>query len=236
MEKGKLYLVPTVIAGGRSDSIPSQVKQVITGLDHFLVENVRTARRYISSLALGIDLPSIQFDELTKDTPVQEIETLMSPLVEGKDMGVLSESGCPGVADPGAKAVSFAHRHGITVVPLVGPSSILLALMASGLNGQKFCFHGYLPIDKGKLQATLKALERNSSKHHQAEIFIETPYRNNALFANLLRFCDDHTLLCVARDITGEHELIQTFTVRQWRKKEIDLHKKPTVFLLQGPG
>lgn len=232
MKKGRLFLVPTVIANGDLGTIPDQVKRVVVDLDHFLVENVRTARRYLSSLQLGIDISSLRFDELTKNTSDHEVESLMTPVLEGKDLGVLSESGCPGVADPGSKAVNFAHRRGITVVPLVGPSSILMALMASGFNGQRFRFHGYLPIHKDKLRTTLKELEKSSARDDQTEIFIEAPYRNNALLANILKYCDGQTQLCVARDITGQHESIQTFPVQQWRNKDIDLHKMPTVFLL----
>ncbi len=232
MKKGRLFLIPTVIANRNPGTIPDQVKGVVVNLDHFLVENIRTARRYLGSLQLGMDISSLRFDELTKHTSDQEIEMLMAPALEGKDLGVLSESGCPGVADPGSKAVNFAHRQGIKVVPLVGPSSILLALMASGFNGQKFRFHGYLPIDKDKLRTTLKELEKSSARSDQTEIFIEAPYRNNALLASILKFCDGQTQLCVARDITGEHESIQTLPIKQWRNKDIDLHKMPTVFLL----
>ncbi len=232
MKKGRLYLIPSVIAEGDTSSIPEQVRKIIPRLEYYLVENVRTARRYISSLRSGVDIGSLQFEELNKNTRADEIEKLMAPLLAGKDMGVMSEAGCPGIADPGSRAVDYAHRKGIKVIPLVGPSSIMLALMASGFNGQRFCFHGYLPIDKDKLSPAIKNLEKNSARYNQTEIFIETPYRNNTMLTNLLKFCHDNTRLCIARDITGEYELIQTNTIKRWKEITIDLHKKPTVFLL----
>ena len=236
MKKGELYVIPTVIAEGTNSTIPDQVKEVISRLQYFLAENTRTARRYISSLKVGVTIESLDFGELNKRTSDQQIGALLEPLKQGHDMGVLSESGCPGIADPGSKAVRYAHQHDFNVIPLVGPSSILLALMASGFNGQKFRFNGYLPIDKQALPKALKALELNAVKTDQTEIFIETPYRNNQLLEGIKKHCKSDMQLCIARDLLGENHFVQTKTVSEWKKQSIDLHKKPTVFLLYRPN
>ncbi|TRX62786.1 SAM-dependent methyltransferase [Fulvivirga sp. M361] len=232
MKKGTLYLIPSVIAENKTETIPDQVKEVLSGLSYFMAENVRTTRRYISSLKLGVNIETLHFDELSKKTRNEQIAELMGPLDQGYDMGILSESGCPGVADPGAKAVSYAHKNSIDVIPLVGPSSIILALMASGFNGQKFRFNGYLPVDKHELPKALKELERSSTKNDQTEIFIETPYRNNQLLESIKKYCSATTKLCIAKDLTGENHLVQTRSISDWKKQSIDLHKKPTVFML----
>ncbi len=236
MDKGVLYLIPVVIADEANSTIPEQVRSTIKKLDSFLVENLRTARRYISSLKLDITIEELEFRELNKNTSDTEVYQLMQPLLQGKCIGVLSESGCPGVADPGAKAVSFAHKHKVQVVPLVGPSSILLALMASGLNGQKFSFHGYLPIKTTELRPVIQDLELSSSHKGFAHIFIEAPYRNQQLFKNLLQIAHGETLLCVARDLTGREEFVRTMPIRKWKEENIKLHKIPTIFILQTPA
>ncbi len=234
MQPGTVYLVPTFISDGGTNTIPKQVYERLALLDYYLVENLRTSRRYISSLKLGLTIDNLEFQELSKKTTVEEVEMLMRPVLEGKDVGILSESGCPGVADPGAKAVEYAHKKGIKVVPLVGPSSILLALMASGLNGQKFTFHGYLPIKPAELQRRIRELESASVAEGMAHIFIEAPYRNNQLFQNILKFGHSNTLLCVAKDLTGSNEFVKTLPIYAWKKETIDLHKVPSIFILQA--
>jgi 16S rRNA (cytidine1402-2'-O)-methyltransferase len=232
MTSGNLYLVPMVIAEDTHDSvIPPQVKQVLPGLAHFLVEDVRTARRYLSSLKLFSSIESLHFEVLNKETPDEKVPELLRPLVQGQDVGVLSESGCPGVADPGSKAVLFAHQHSIRVIPLVGPSSLLLALMASGLNGQQFAFHGYLPIDATELAAKVKTLERESKSRNQTQLFIETPHRNNSLFEQFLKHLQPETLLSIALDLTGKNEKVVTRTIAQWRKGDHQWPKSPMVYL-----
>lgn len=232
MSKGRLYVIPTVIADNQESTIPQHVLSVIKGTNVFLVENIRTARRYISSLKLGLIIEDLEFSVLDKKTADEELSRLMQPLLKGTDIGILSESGCPGIADPGAKAVEWAHKHNVKVVPLVGPSSLLLALMGSGFNGQKFCFHGYLPIDKKPLEAEIRRLVTESSRFNQTQIFIETPYRNNQLLKTMLSICDNSTQLCIARDLTGAKEFIETHSIKDWKGQDIDLHKVPTVFLL----
>lgn len=230
--KGKLILIPTVIAEDSQENvIPASVRKELMNIDSFLAEDVRTARRFLSSLKIYDSIEPLQFNVLNKDTRANEMASLFAPVMEGKNLGVLSESGCPGVADPGALAVRYAHRNGIVVVPLVGPSSILLALMASGLNGQQFAFHGYLPIDGKDAGDTIKNLEKESRHKNQTQIFIETPYRNNQLLAHLLKALQPETLLCIALDVTGSHESIEMKPVTEWRQKSIDLPKLPAVFL-----
>jgi 16S rRNA (cytidine1402-2'-O)-methyltransferase len=229
---GILYLIPSVIAENTEKQVLSpQMIDVCRHTKFYLAENIRTSRRFISSLGLGIDIPELDFSLLDKKTPEAEVPALLQPLLEGKDMGVLSEAGCPGVADPGARAVSWAHKKGIRVLPLVGPSSILLALMASGFSGQSFVFHGYLPIKSADRVKALKQLEREAHAG-QTQIFMETPYRNHHLLEDLLQNCQPNTLLCIASGLTGEEELVKTMTVAGWRKQKPDLHKIPTIFLL----
>jgi len=231
-QKGKLFLIPTVIAEGTQEAaIPSSVRKELMNIHHFLAEDVRTARRFLSSLKLYDSIEPLQFSVLNKDTKETELAEFFVPVMEGKNLGVLSESGCPGVADPGALAAKFAHRNGIKVVPLVGPSSILLSLMASGLNGQQFAFHGYLPIDGKEAIDTIKKLEKESRSNNQTQIFIETPYRNNPVTANLLKALHPETLLCIAVDVTGSQESIQMHLVNEWKSKSIELPKLPAVFL-----
>ncbi|BDD08116.1 S-adenosylmethionine-dependent methyltransferase [Fulvitalea axinellae] len=232
---GTVYMIPNVIAGGTADQvIAPQVREILPKLKYFLVEDVRTARRYISSLKLGIRIEDLVFEKVDKKTGPAEIGHLMRPVLEGKDVGVISESGCPGVADPGAAVAAFAHGKGIKVVPMVGPSSLLLALMASGFNGQSFAFIGYLPIDKAQRRKRIIAVEKKSEEENQTQIFIETPYRNEALLGALLRNLKPSTKLCIARDVTGEEEFVVTKSVGEWKKSAPELKKVPTVFLVQG--
>ncbi len=231
--KGKLYLIPTPLAENTIQKmVTAELREILLKTDYFLVENVRTTRRFIGSLKLGLTIENLHFEVLNKDTEPLMIDQLCAPLLDGRDIGVMSEAGCPGVADPGNLAVQYAHRHDIQVIPLVGPSSILMALMASGFNGQSFAFHGYLPIDKNKRQQKIVELEREVYQKDITQIFMETPYRNNQLLEDLIKRCKLHTKLCVAKDISGEKQTIITKSIEDWRRSKIDLHKIPTVFLL----
>ncbi len=226
-----LYLIPTILAEGtQNDVLSPQIKDAVQHLDVFFVENVRTARRFISSLKLGRVIDELTFIELNKDTP--EAETIASLRNLSKSAGVLSEAGCPGVADPGAVAVRIAHELKIRVVPLVGPSSILLALMASGMSGQSFAFHGYLPIDKAQRKKALQNLERNARQYQQTQIFMETPFRNNQLLEAVIEACSPDLALCIAANVTAPDELIRTMPVRKWKTQKPDLHKIPAIFLI----
>lgn len=232
---GKLFLIPTILAEGTAEMVISpQVKEVVLHTHYFLVENIRTARRYISSLKLGINIEELHFEILDKKTKETDLARMMQPLFEGKDLGVISEAGCPGIADPGSIAVAFAHQKEITVVPLSGPSSMFLALMGSGFNGQSFAFHGYLPIDKKDRVQAIKTLEAESLKQKRTQIFMETPFRNNHLLEDLLQNLHPSTLLCIAKNLTGSDEFIQTKPIRDWKKIKLDLHKVPVVFVLSA--
>lgn len=232
MSHGKLFLIPTVIADDTQQAvIPASVTNTLKDIQHFLAEDVRTARRYLSTLKIYPSIEPLQFNVLNKDTRTEELHELFGPIREGKDVGVLSESGCPGIADPGALAARYAHQHGIRVVPLTGPSSILLALMASGLTGQNFAFHGYLPIDTKESADAIRIFEKESRTKSQTQIFIETPYRNNTIITNLLKALHEDTLLCIAIDITGKDESIRTKPVKAWKKDKPDVPKSPAVFL-----
>jgi 16S rRNA (cytidine1402-2'-O)-methyltransferase len=231
MTKGKLYLLPIVIADDTEHLvIAPQVKEVISNLDYFLVENVRTARRYISKLRLGLVIEDLQFEVLDKSTTEAQVDQLMHVVIKGCDVGVMSESGCPGIADPGSAAVSKAHQLGIQVIPLSGPSSILMALMASGFNGQSFVFHGYIPIDKTELAQKIKSMESDARKLNQTQVFMDTPYRNQKLYEELIVHCQNDTLLSIACGITGQNEMIKTLKISAWRKQSVDVHKIPTIF------
>ncbi|HEY9008398.1 MAG TPA: SAM-dependent methyltransferase [Ohtaekwangia sp.] len=236
MTKGKLYLIPNIIADNtQSVVIPPHIIQALPGIKHFLAEDIRTARRYLSSLKIFESIEPLAFEVLNKDTKAEALKKFFEPAFDGHNIGVLSESGCPGVADPGALAVKYAHEHDVQVVPLVGPSSILLALMASGMNGQRFAFHGYLPIDGKDAGAIVKALEKESRAKNQTQIFIETPYRNNSLMTVLLKNLQDDTQLCVALDITGKNEMIKSFSIKRWRTTQLSFPKSPAIFLFLSP-
>jgi 16S rRNA (cytidine1402-2'-O)-methyltransferase len=232
MNSGTVYLIPVNISQDTQASVlvPS-VLEVLPLIDYFLVENVRTARRYLSSLKIYPGIDQLSFEVLDKDTDPASLATLFIPVASGRNLGVMSESGCPGIADPGSLAVEYAHSHGIRVVPLVGPSSIILALMASGLNGQRFAFHGYLPVESKELGQSIREYERESKQKKQTQIFIETPYRNNSIMAALLQSLHDSTRLTVALDLTGKNESIQTRTIKKWKSVKIDFPKLPAVFL-----
>lgn len=233
MSQGKIFLIPNVISDDTQEAvIPEQVKNAILETDIFFVEDLRTARRYVSSLKLGLTIEELDFRILDKKTNFEECFELAQLALEGKNLGIISESGCPGVADPGARLVHMAQQLGIVCKPLVGPSSILLALMASGFNGQSFAFHGYLPIDRKERQQKIRELEKESREKDQTQIFMDTPYRNEPLLFDILKVAKQDTFLCVARDITGKQELIKTKSIAKWNHREIDLKKIPTIFLL----
>lgn len=233
---GKLYLIPTTLGDTAPlEVLPISIKQAIEVIDHYIVENEKTARHFIKSIAPRKSQPSLHIEQLNKFTEPELIPSFLEPCLKGLPVGVLSEAGSPAIADPGAEVVRIAHQKNIQVVPLVGPSSLILALMSSGLNGQNFCFHGYLPIETQERKKALKALERDSREKNQTQLFIETPYRNDKLFQDLLRTLSPSTQLCIAAGITLPGEFIRTKTVEEWgRETAPELHKKPAIFLLQA--
>ena len=235
-EKGVLYMIPCPISdlSAIDDVLPQANKQVIDSLDYFIVENVRSARRFLSKAKIARRIDDLEFVELNEHTTAgREVEAMVRPIEQGRSAGVISEAGVPGVADPGALVVEVAHRRGIKVVPLVGPSSILLALMASGLNGQSFAFNGYLPVKPPERAKALEALERKATMEHQSQIFIEAPYRNVKLAEQILEVCGAECRLTVACDITSPDEVILTLKVAEWRKRGLpDIAKRPTIFII----
>jgi 16S rRNA (cytidine1402-2'-O)-methyltransferase len=231
--KGKLYLIPTTLGEmNPHDVLPQTVKRAIDFIDDYIVENEKTARKFIKAIHPEKVQNSLRISSLNKRTEVSEYKAMIAPCLNGINVGLMSEAGCPGVADPGAVIVKIAHENGIQVVPLVGPSSILLAMMGSGMNGQSFAFNGYLPIDKVDKKAALKNFENLSSSKNQSQIFIETPYRNNKLLEDLLQILHPNTHLCIATDITLPTEFIKTFRVADWKKIKVDLHNRPTIFII----
>jgi len=234
LKPGTLYLIPTILADDTAAQVlPPQVAEHVAALRYFLVENARTARRFIKSVAPQQVIEELRISVIDKDSTEAQIQAALQPLVAGQNGGVISEAGCPGIADPGAELARRAHQLGVRVVPLVGPSSLLLALMASGMNGQSFAFHGYLPIERGKRMAALKKLEQQALQQHQTQLFIETPYRNLPLLEDLLSTLHPGTRLCVAASLTAENEYIRTDTVAGWKKKPLpEIHKQPAVFLI----
>ena len=230
---GKLYLIPTTLGDNNPlDVLPITVKNIIDCTDIFIVENEKTARRFIKKISPEKSQPALKLFLLNKRTNQTELPSFLEPCLNGKNVGILSEAGCPGVADPGADVVSIAHQKNIKVIPLVGPSSILMAIMSSGMNGQSFSFNGYLPIDKSDRKTEIKRLERLSFEHNQSQIFIETPYRNNKMLEDLSNFLDKDTKVCVACDITLSSEFIKTQTANSWKKNTVDLHKRPAIFII----
>lgn len=230
---GKLYLIPTTLGDvDPTDVLPVTVKRSIQFIDDYIVENEKTARKFIKSIDAEKVQSALRLSTLNKHTQTSEYNTMLQPCMEGRNVGLMSEAGCPGVADPGAVIVKIAHEKGIQVVPLVGPSSIILAMMGSGMNGQQFAFNGYLPIDKSEKKATLKTLEKLSHDKNQSQIFIETPYRNNKLLEDILQALQPSTHLCVAADITLPTEYIKTQRVSEWKKATVDLHNRPAIFII----
>ncbi len=228
-----LYLFPVPLSDTPpSDVLPELNARLLVQIKHFVVENLRSARRFLRSVSRDIIIDDLTLVELSEHTPASEVSAMLQPLRDGLPIGVISEAGCPAVADPGADLVAIAQREGLRVVPLVGPSSILMALMGSGFNGQSFAFAGYLPIDSKARSAALRDMERNIRNRRQTQIFIETPYRNNKLIAELSRDLPPDLLLCVASDITGPRESIITRPVGKWRSATYDYSKIPSIFLL----
>jgi 16S rRNA (cytidine1402-2'-O)-methyltransferase len=231
---GALYLIPVTLGNDDiAQALPPAVVSRAQMLDTFIVENEKTARRFLGAIKTTTPVRELTLLTLNEHTKAEELPALIAPLLAGKDVGLISEAGCPGVADPGAQVVALAHRHHIRVVPLVGPSSILLALMASGLNGQRFAFLGYLPSEKAARVQRLKEIEKASHQHNETQVFIETPYRNQHMLEDVIATCHPETRLCVACNLTLENEQVISRSIREWRAVALpDIHKQPSVFLL----
>ena len=232
---GTLFLIPVTLGDSPVQHvIPAYVLELVDRLDHFIVEDLRSARRYLKKAGITKAIDDLSFYLLNEHTEDQATEELLAVLTNGNDAGLMSEAGIPAVADPGSGLVALAHRHGIRVVPLAGPSSILMALMASGMNGQSFRFHGYLPVKKPQRLNSLRKIEKIALETGETQVFMETPYRNMSLLEDILSSCRDNTLLCIAADISLDAETIKTRTIREWKGKLPDIHKRPAVFLLSG--
>lgn len=232
-EYGKLYLIPTRLGDNPPlEVLPLSIKKIIEQLDDYIVENEKSARRFIKRVSPGKSQGSLKLKLLNKYTQKNELNHFLDECKEGISIGLLSEAGCPAIADPGSDIVKLAHENGIQVVPLVGPSSIILSLMSSGMNGQSFTFNGYLPIEHSERKSTLKRLEKLSFDQNQTQIFIETPYRNNKILEDICNILHPDTRVCVACDLTLPTEYIKTTTVNEWKHIKIDLHKRPTIFLI----
>lgn len=232
---GTLYLIPSPISQENiAWVLPAAVQQCVAGLSHFIVEHPKTARQFLKQIGCKRPLQALQMQILNEHTSSKDLPELLQPLLADHDVGLLSEAGCPAVADPGAELIRLAHKNNIAVMPLVGPSSILLALMASGLNGQCFAFHGYLPVESAARVQKIMELEKLSASLQQTQIFIEAPYRNQKLLEQLVSVCRDTTDLCIASHLTFSSEMIATRTAKEWRKNLPDINKIPTIFLLHG--
>jgi 16S rRNA (cytidine1402-2'-O)-methyltransferase len=231
--RGTLYLLPTPLgAGGLAAVMPPRTLEVLSRVRHFIAENPRNARAVLKAAAFPVPVQEAHIATLNEHTRASQLDALLQPALDGFDCAVLSEAGCPAVADPGAALVRLAHARGVKVTPLVGPSALLLGLMASGMNGQRFAFHGYLPIDADERGKSLVSLETASERERVTQMFIEAPYRNDALFDAIIGACRGDTLLCIASDLTLESEFIRTRTVEEWHSERPQLHRRPTVFLL----
>ena len=231
--QASLYLIPVPLGETELDHIlPPHNHKIIGGIRHFIVENIRTARRFLKKSNPDIVIDELTFYTLNKHTSPEEVSDYLKPIEAGESIGIISEAGCPAIADPGADVVAIAQRKGYKVVPMIGPSSILLSLMASGFNGQSFSFWGYLPIDTAEKIKKLKLLEQRIYNENQTQIFIETPYRNHKIIEEIIKYCRPQTRLCIAANITCPDEYIRTRTVQEWSKEMLDLHKKPCIFLL----
>lgn len=230
---GKLYLIPTGLGDNAPlEILPISVKKIVENVDTYIVENEKAGRRFIKSVSSTKSQATLKIFTLNKFTNADEIPNFLNDCKTGQSIGLLSDAGCPGVADPGAEVVKIAHQNNIKVVPLVGPSSILLAMMASGMNGQNFAFNGYLPIEKGARKAKIKQLEKRSFTEQQSQVFIETPYRNNSLISDLCSSLNPKTRLCIACDLTMNTEFIKTTTVQEWKHHNQDFHKRPAIFII----
>lgn len=232
-ELGSVYLIPNLLGESKIDEVlPAQVTSVVGSLTHFVVENEKSARRFIKQIAPQKSQQDLVISTINKHTAEVDISQLIEPCISGISIGIISEAGCPGIADPGAEVVRLAHQHKVRVIPMVGPSSILLAMMASGLNGQCFAFNGYLPIEKNERKKALKNLEKKSKEDNQSQIFIETPYRNDKMFADLIETLHPQTLLCIACDISLPSQTIRTQSIAKWRKTNLSLQKRPAIFII----
>ena len=234
MAYGKLYMIPSPIGTGTPyDVLPERNRFIMSSIDYFIVENLRTVRRFLSCASIGRSINELRFAECSEHTPSSEMEKLINPLLEGHDVGLISEAGLPGVADPGAEVVALCHRYGIRVIPLVGPSSIMMALMASGQNGQSFAFNGYLPVKPVERMKAIRRYEHRAVNERQSQIFIEAPYRNIKLFDDFLACCAPETILTVAVDITNEDEYIFSAAIKEWKKMaKPDINKRPAIYIL----
>ncbi|GAB5472708.1 MAG: SAM-dependent methyltransferase [Maribacter sp.] len=233
--RGKLVLIPTTLGNNEPlEVLPISIKRAIEDIDYYIVENEKTARRFIKKISPRKSQPNLHIETLNKYTEAASLPGFLRPCLEGFDVGILSEAGCPAIADPGSEVVKLAHEKRIRVVPLVGPSSIVLALMASGFNGQSFAFNGYLPIDSVERRKAIKKMERHSIEQQQSQLCIETPYRNDKLLADMLKSLAPGTQICIACDITLNTEYIATKTVSDWKKEVPELHKRPAIFIIQG--
>ncbi|SHI94997.1 SAM-dependent methyltransferase [Pseudozobellia thermophila] len=235
-QTGSLYLIPTTLGNTAPlEVLPISIKQAIEDIDHYIVENEKSARHFIKKISPRKSQPGLTISVLNKYTEPEEVPVMLEPCLQGNDIAILSEAGCPGIADPGSEVVRLAHGKNIRVIPLVGPSSIVLALMASGMNGQSFAFNGYLPIDNAERKSSIKRLEKLSKEYGQSQLFIETPYRNDKLFAELLKTLHPNTRVCIACDLTLPTEYILTKTIADWKRTKIEsLHKRPAIFIIQG--
>ena len=235
MKKGKLFLIPVPLGQTSVEGVlPGPVQACARQLKYFVAENAKSARAFLKSLPCDTPLQQIEIQELNEHTTAKAIPGLLSPLLAGQDVGLISEAGCPAVADPGAKLVALAHKEGICVFPMIGPSSILLALMGSGLSGQNFAFHGYLPAKDVERQKKIRELEAESKRFERTQIFIETPYRNMQMFQTLIQVCGTETRICVATDLTLESQFIMARTVFEWKQSDMpEINRRPTVFLIQ---
>ena len=231
--KGKIYLIPNLLSESETDHvIPEHVRQLAVGLTHFAVENEKVSRRYLKKLDRSVDIDSLTFYGMGKHSDSLSLSDGISSAKAGHDIGVISDAGCPGVADPGSEFIAMAHRAGLEVVPLVGPSSILLTLMASGMNGQNFSFHGYVPKEKSDRTRFFKFVAQRIAQDQSTHLFMDTPFRNMSLYEEVIKNCPNELLLCVARDITGASEFIQTKSIGDWKRSKVELQKMPVLFAL----
>ncbi|MDR0420605.1 MAG: SAM-dependent methyltransferase [Prevotellaceae bacterium] len=231
---GKIYIIPSTLGDSDIDIIPQKTIDTIRNIRYFIVEDIRTARRYLSKIKMPVKIDELIFSELNEHTKSSEIPELLVHVFQGYDTGIISDAGVPCVADPGVAVIDYAHKKNIDIVPLVGPSSILLALMAAGMNGQNFAFAGYLPVKEQQRCQRIQFLEKRSKHENQAQIFIEAPYRNMQLFKSFISICNPSTKLCIAANITLADEFIKTMTVKEWQKATPDINKKPCIFILEG--
>lgn len=232
-KKGKIYLIPTLLGDTQlADVLPDGIRGILAGIRHFAVEDLRSARRFLKKIDKQTDIDSLHFQLLNEHSKLEDISLLLQPLLKGNDLGIMSEAGTPCIADPGSLLVSMAHEKGIRIVPLTGPSSLILALMASGFNGQNFVFHGYLPVERRSRSAAIRQLENAAYRNDQTQIFIETPYRNMQMFDAIIESCSPETRLCIAANLTTDDEMIRTRQISGWKKKPPAIHKQPAVFLI----